>query len=42
MPSVNAALSNTTAPKEIVRGCIGQLQSQVLRKDKELKDMLNV
>jgi len=38
--SVNAAISVSTAPKEIVRACMHQISAQTQKKDKELRDLL--
>jgi hypothetical protein len=40
--SVNAAISLSSAPKEIVKACINQIMSQTQKKDKELRDLLKV
>lgn len=40
--SVNAALANANSPSEIVRACMNQLIALSQKKDKELRDLLQV
>jgi hypothetical protein len=40
--SVNVALANANSPAEIVRACMNQLIALSQKKDKELRDLLQV
>ena len=40
--SVSAALSISTAPKQIVKACVNQILGQSQKKDKELRDLMKV